>query len=227
MDEQEKTKNMFIKMMEGLVGFVKEKDKKKYIKKLGDSRLFVVFLAGVLLLVIALPDGFLAGGESSFLQSDTKSGKSGYTKSKEKKEESVNSDSEQTQYAQEMEKKLEELLEQVEGVGEVKVMVTLAASTEEVTLKDTPYTKDTVNETDARGGSRSSVSVSQEENSILVEDEQGRNVPYVTKTIEPKIEGIVVLAQGADTAEVKNEIIEAVEVLFSVATHKIKVMKLR
>ena len=224
MDEQEKTKNMFIRMMEGVVGFVKEKDKKKYIKKLGDSRLFVVFLAGVLLLVIALPDGFLAGGESSFLQSDTKSG---YTKSKEKKEESVNSDYEQTQYAEEMEKKLEELLEQVEGVGEVKVMVTLAASTEEVTLKDTPYTKDTVNETDARGGSRSSVSVSQEENSILVEDEQGRNVPYVTKTIEPKIEGIVVLAQGADTAEVKNEIIEAVEVLFSVATHKIKVMKLR
>ena len=42
----------------------------------------------------------------------------------------------------------------------------------------------------------------------------------------PKIEGVVVVAQGAGTGRKDTEIIEAVQALFEVESHKIKVMRM-
>lgn len=196
--------------------------KKDWLKEIGMSRLVTVLLCGILLLVIALPDGFLAGGDGMVPQGGEK--KAGKEKTGGLTEDKTG---ETMDYVLQMEKRLSELLENVEGVGKVKVMVTLAASEEELTLKDEPYSHDTVKETDAAGGSRSSVSVNQEEASVLVENENGQSVPYVTKTVEPEVEGVVVIAEGAGQAKIENEIIEAVEVLFPVSVHKIKVMKMR
>lgn len=202
--------------------FFTAKEKKERLKEIGMSRLVTVLLCGILLLVIALPDGFLAGGDSVLLGGSKK--KPGEDKTRELTEGKTE---EALDYAAQMEERLSELLENVEGVGKVKVMVTLAASEEEMTLKDEPYSHDSVQETDAAGGSRSSVSVKREESSIMVENENGQSVPYVTKTVEPEVEGVVVIAEGAGQAGIENEIIEAVEVLFPVSVHKIKVMKMR
>lgn len=43
----------------------------------------------------------------------------------------------------------------------------------------------------------------------------------------PQVNGVVVVADGGDNPRVKKEIIEAVQVLFDIAPHKIKVMKLK
>lgn len=202
--------------------FFTEGKKKDWLKEIGMSRLVTILLCGILLLVIALPDGFLAGGEGMVPGSGVK--KTGEEKAGKTAEDKTG---ETMDYVMQMEERLSELLENVEGVGKVKVMVTLAASEEELTLKDEPYSHDTIKETDAAGGSRSSISVNKEEASVLVENESGQSVPYVTKTVEPEVEGIVVIAEGAGQAKIENEIIEAVEVLFPVAVHKIKVMKMR
>jgi stage III sporulation protein AG len=45
------------------------------------------------------------------------------------------------------------------------------------------------------------------------------------KTIMPEIEGVVVTCTGGDSAVVIEEITEAVQALFSVQSHKIKVLK--
>lgn len=211
--------NVYLKKLQE---FFTAKEKKDRLKEIGMSRLVIALLCGVLLLVIALPDGFLAGGGSVLMGESQKKPEEGTTK-----ELADGKTGEASDYAAQMEERLSELLENVEGVGKVKVMVTLAASEEEMTLKDEPYSNDTVKEADAAGGSRSSVSVNREESSVMVENENGQSVPYVTKTLEPEVEGVVVIAEGAGQAEIENEIIEAVEVLFPVSVHKIKVMKMR
>lgn len=55
-------------------------------------------------------------------------------------------------YTQEVENRLEALLSSMDGVGEVKVMVTLSSSVEQVVEKDVPYSMDTTKETDSAGG---------------------------------------------------------------------------
>ena len=47
----------------------------------------------------------------------------------------------------------------------------------------------------------------------------------VTLKNESEIEGIVIIAEGADKNSVKTEIYETVQALFSVPLHKIKVLE--
>jgi stage III sporulation protein AG len=125
-----------------------------------------------------------------------------------------------------MENKLEGILRKVSGIGQVEVMITLKASEEQVALKDTPSTQESLNEVDGEGGSRINSSVTREESTVLIKDESGNSVPYIIKKVEPEIEGIVVIAEGGDNVDVILEIMEAAEVLFDVPAHKVKVMKM-
>ena len=53
----------------------------------------------------------------------------------------------------------------------------------------------------------------------------GEETPYVKQELSPRIEGVLVIAEGGDNAVVIENITEAVQALFGVDTHKIKVMK--
>lgn len=171
--------------------FFREMSKKK------DSWL-ILLLTGILLVVIALP------------VTEKKE-----TRTSEKKEtetaESGEDVTESTRYARQMEKRLEEVLTQVKGVGRVSVMITLSSSAEKVVEKD----KETSSE---EGGSRAS------ETSVYAGG-GGDEVPYVKQEISPGVEGVLVIADGGADAVVIENITEAVQALFGVDTHKIKVMK--
>ena len=54
---------------------------------------------------------------------------------------------------------------------------------------------------------------------------QGTHTPYVRKEVHPQVEGVLVSAAGGDDAVVRKEITEAVQALFGIETHKIKIMK--
>ena len=47
----------------------------------------------------------------------------------------------------------------------------------------------------------------------------------MVKTLQPKVEGVLVIAEGAGNSVVKKNISEAVEVLFGIDAHRIKVAK--
>ena len=65
---------------------------------------------------------------------------------------------------------------------------------------------------------------SRSENVLIEQD--GTKSPYVVQINSPKIEGICVVAKGAQNSTMKTEIIEAIQALFSIEAHKIKVMKM-
>ncbi|MBO5474704.1 MAG: stage III sporulation protein AG [Lachnospiraceae bacterium] len=125
------------------------------------------------------------------------------------------------------EDKLENTLSYVEGAGDVKVLLTLKESEERIVEKDGPEESSDTMEQDAAGGSRTVSENRTEKTTIYMTDEEGNSVPYVVKTIPPAVEGVVVIAQGADQIMVRQNIIEAIQVLFDIDMNKITVVKMK
>lgn len=189
-------------------------DKKKIsIKEIGVPKLVILFLAGIFLVVLSVPDLF--GSKSK-----TEDKKVDSAVVNNQTQESSTTDSVVTYY----EDKLKKTLMKVEGIGDVEVMITLKSSKEQVVLKDSPYEQENLNETDEAGGSRISSSLKNDEKTVLITNGSGGNVPYVTKEIEASVEGVVVIAEGGGNGKIALDILEAVAVLFNVPAHKIKVL---
>lgn len=193
--------------------------KKLTIKEIGLEKLIVIFLCGVFLLILSLPKS-----ENNSPNSTTSLQENIQTTGVQLSSKGTSSTEE---YEERMENKIEEILKEVEGIGHVKVMITVKSSKEKVTLKDTPYSEETIKESDSAGGTRESKNRKTEEETVLVDGNSQTAVPYVLKEIEPEIEGVLVLAENGNNATLKNEIIEAIQVLFNVPSHKIKVMKMQ
>lgn len=109
--------------------------------------------------------------------------------------------------------------------GRVKVLVTYSQSSEVVAMYNENKEASSTTETDSNGGTRTSA----EENikkEVIFTDENGSNVPATQTIINPKIEGVIVTAEGVNDANVKTNIIAAVEAVTGVATHKIQVFSM-
>ena len=196
-------------------------NKKSLAKSIGPSNIVILLMVGVLLLILSWPSGSKdAANKKTANEIESINASS-------KDEASVTKNQSQTGiYTYKLEERLEEILRKVEGIGDVEVMITLQGSKELVILKDQPFTEERINESDGEGGKRISYNHSYEENTIMVENEDGSKTPYVLKEIEPQVEGIVVIASGGNNAPIINQIIEAAQVLFGVPAHKVKVMKM-
>lgn len=55
----------------------------------------------------------------------------------------------------------------------------------------------------------------------------GESKPMAQTVVNPKIEGVIVTAEGADNANVKSNIVSAVEAATGVLTHKIQVFSMK
>ena len=124
-----------------------------------------------------------------------------------------------------LEEKLEEILSKIQGVGEVKVCVNYSESSEVVAMFDENSSTSTTEETDTEGGVRK-IEQTETNKNVIYEENDGKKTPITTKVIKPKIEGAIITAKGANNATVKNNIIQAVEALTGLATHKIQVFEM-
>lgn len=215
--------------------------KAEWIRKIGKDRLMILFIAGVLLLMIQTPaEKFSAGllREKTKTQSRTEQNDSQASFSAGQKEDKAaevqegvrnGTDAQYTSsdiYAAEMENKLKQVLSKINGVGITEVIVTVETSAELVVEKDKPYSRDNVNETDAEGGSRTTSSMTDEESTVYWKDTDGNEIPFISKEINPKITGVLVVCQGGDREQIKKEITESLQALFDLDVHKIKVAKM-
>lgn len=208
-------KDSKIKMwMQGIKNSERGEKIREVLRKTGYGKVMLLLVAGVLLLLLSLP------GEKK--QEDSQ---------KEKQtrsilgEESTQEENRDAAYAKELEQKLEQLLGQVEGVGQVQVMITLKSSSETVVNKDISQSESSSQRPGTDGTGEQEAQSQSEEETVLVEDSEGNQTPYVIKEMEPEIAGIVVICDGGDDPVVVSNITSAAEVLFSVSAHKVKVMK--
>lgn len=127
---------------------------------------------------------------------------------------------EQTYQEDSLETKLENILSNISGVGNVKVLLTYNETEELIPVYNESDKKSTTNEVDSEGGTR-----------VIEEVDNSKEVVYqkdaiiTQKKISPKIEGAIITATGANNATVKTIIIQAVEAATGLATHKIQVFE--
>ncbi len=177
-------------------------------KKLKRSDWLILVLAGILILIIALP-------------TDTK----GKKQAEEAKENISKENNTMEASKDEIEQKLEDILEKIDGAGEVKVMITYQDSGTQVVEKDKNTSANSVEESDSTGGVRSTKEQQLQESTVYEEADAG-NTPFVSKELLPKVEGILIVASGGDNQKVKQNISEAVLALFQVEAHRIKIVKM-
>ena len=184
----------------------------------------IIVLAGILCLVVVWPTSGKTSESSGYSLSGSGTGGGSVAAG------GTSSDSAETAlnlYVENQEQRLKSILEQMDGVGKIQVMIRAKASKEYVVEKDLTTNTSTVNETDAQGGTRQSNEASKSESSLYTKDGSGNDVPWVIKEMEPEIEGVLVAAEGGDNENVANEITQAVQVLFNIPVHKIKVVKMK
>lgn len=200
------------------------------------DNLIILILLGILLFIIALPTkesgqgagdltglGGLADPFHDTVQSvSVKEGIAVETSGKASEEDS----SALEEYAMLQEAKLEALLSSVEGVGKVEVMLTFLSSEELVVEKDAPVVRSNTVEKDSEGGTRTVTQYESGDSTVYLSG-SGASEPYVIKTLNPRVEGILVVAEGAGDDMVNGTIVEIVQALFGVEAQRVKVVPMR
>ena len=179
---------------------------KEKIKNLGIKEWIVLLLVGVCCLIIVLPS----------------KPKQEEQKVVEEKREEETITAEVDDYVTSLEQRLKELLSYVEDVGTVKVMITVESTTSKSVLQDGTRQMEQSKEQDSAGGSRILESTKTDGTTVF-----SQNEPYVLSETYPKVTGVVVIAQGSGRGTVDYDILNAVQVLFDVPAHKIKIMKMK
>ncbi len=201
------------------------KETTSHFKFPNKNQLLLVFLCGLLLLVIVWPisddkeedshgglDGLQAGGQNMAAQMQENKTTSMYTNTMES-------------YEEYLEKRLAGALEYVEGVGRAEVVITLKSSGQKIVEKDQSSNSQTTSEEDQNGGVREIQNRSSDKTSVYTQGSDGSQTPYISKEMTPEIEGVLVIADGGDNAVTIQNITEAIQALFGVEAHKIKIMK--
>lgn len=137
---------------------------------------------------------------------------------------SIDNNANDTYQEENLEIKLENILEKINGVGNVDVMLTYTESTQIIPVYNKTEKTTNTNESDAGGGTRKieESDVSQE---VVYQEKEGKGTIATQKTMSPKIEGAIITAQGAGNSTIKTNIIQAVEAATGLATHKIQVFE--
>jgi len=175
-------------------------DNKKLI-----NNLFIILILGIILLIIA--NIFIENRNSNVitnLESATIEGKL---------------EAMEVDYGVLLEKKLEDILSQLKGVENVRVMITLEDTVEKIPAFNTTKNNETTNEIDAHGGTREII---RDDMTIqVVTNSEGGMI--VLKEIKPKVKGVIVVAQGAEDIEVKEMLYEAVKTVLGISGNRVEV----
>ena len=124
-----------------------------------------------------------------------------------------------------LENRLENILETINGVGRVNVLIKYSESSTVVAMYNETTSESTTKESDGDGGSKD-VKETENKKEIVYTDEDGTNKPITEKVVMPVIEGAIITAQGAGNANIKASIVSAVEAVTGVAVHKIQVFEM-
>ncbi len=159
-----------------------KKERLQSIWKMSKEKLIFIFCAGLLLFVLSLPgdeDSVVTGGSGPSADLSVSEISGGVLREASSR---VSGGAES--YEGDLERRIIEILKDVDGVGEVEVMVVLKAS----------------EEAELYGG-------------------------FTEKSVFPELSGVIISADGGGSALVKSEISGAMEALFGLPPHKIKVLK--
>lgn len=110
-------------------------------------------------------------------------------------------------------KELSQILSQIDGAGEVSVMLTVRTGT------STVYQTDDSQTTGDSGSTR--------QDTVIITDENRTQSGLVQHIVYPEYRGAIIVCQGADNLQVRLNIMEAVARITGLGMDKISVLKMK
>ena len=138
----------------------------------------------------------------------------------------VNGETKENTDTEQIENSIKQILSKINGVGKVDVLITYSETSQVVAMYNETYKESQTEEEDTSGGTRTIAEVNKDKE-IIYKEENGEKVPITEKVVMPKMEGALIVAEGANNAEIKTNIIQAVEALTGLSTHKIQVLEMK
>lgn len=170
---------------------------KKYFGQITNTKsLLVILLIGVVLLVLA---GMPSGADKKETENKNQA-------------DSIN----RTEYLKDLEQRLAKILSSVSGASDVSVMITLEDSGQRVYARD----ERSENKTSDGGGETNTSDGSY----VLKNNSGGGQSAVLIKSRLPSVSGVLITAKGADDAEVKNNLVNAVKAVLDVRAHRVVVL---
>ncbi len=210
------------------------------LKNMKKDQFLIILLSGLLLLIIGIPtkeqsEEAKGDKQTSFFSEDENGLKreDGMDVGLQTEQQQVNQQTEEVtmndarEYIEALEEKLEETLSYIEGAGRVKVIVTIKSGVSQTIDKDTTDVHISNVESDAAGGSRTTVESETAKETVYLSDADGVTRPYVIHETVPEVEGVVVISEGGNSEVVKSEITKAMQALFPLEAHKIRVIRMQ
>lgn len=122
---------------------------------------------------------------------------------------STSSDSATVSYDDKIEKKLKNLISQIDGAGKTTVFVSLSGGNGQEILK----TIETVTENGVKKTTSTAVTVG--------------GKPYVIRELNPEITGVAVVCEGGDVLAVKIAITEVITTTLGVSSENVRILKMK
>ena len=128
-------------------------------------------------------------------------------------------------YYEQVENRLQTVLSEIKGAGNVKVMINYSGTSEIVTA----VTKNTsTDKTTDKGSSTNRVTESTTEvTEPVIIQQNGEDTPVIIKEILPDIVGVIVVAEGAKDMSVKINLISAIQTLLNVSANKVEIFTMK
>ena len=123
-----------------------------------------------------------------------------------------------------LEEELEAFLSLVCGAGRVRVMVSAPAGRETVFAVDSTINRSYILEEDAQGGTRDQRQNTTQEQTVIITDRNGLDQPLILREVEPRIEGIVIIAEGGGDPIVRDALTRAAMAVLATEAHRIQVL---
>jgi stage III sporulation protein AG len=137
---------------------------------------------------------------------------------------SYTKEAEEWSHEESLERRLSDVLSLVNGAGQVEVMLTLSGSREIILAEDVVLNESHLRETDAGGGTRENQSLSKDTRTILISGHGQTAEPIVVREILPRVEGVIIVAEGGDDVFVREALMRAATTVLGVDIHRVQVL---
>ena len=138
----------------------------------------------------------------------------------------ISNEADKKSYEENQKIDLKNILKKMDGVGDVEVMMSFENGEQKVPAYDKNTQKSTTEETDNQGGKRVNNQNTDGENVVMTTSD-GNNEPFILTTYKPKINGVIILAEGATNSKIKYEIEQAVSKLYNLSLDKVNVYSMK
>lgn len=192
------------------------KIKEKILKKSNKFTymIILIIIAGVMILAVS----YFNNSTPTFLST------SGDATFQETKKENVITAN--LSYTDKIKLELKNILSKIKGVGEVDVVIHFEGGEELIPALDSEKSNTVTEERDSNGGNR--VNNNKKDGTKVVMSNQGNSTePLILKTYNPKILGILIVAEGAEDVKLSYQLTKIVSSLYDISESKVSVIPMK